>query len=704
MDIMILDPTENPSQDNMSPLPLRKHPVHQSPPCFRKEIDSDGICWLTFDTPDASANVWNADTLDELDCHIEDLHRDSSVTALVIRSAKEKVFIAGADLKALRTLPDEALNELMALGQDVFTHLESLRIPKVAAIHGACVGGGYELTLACDWRVASDSDATRIGLPETQLGLVPAWGGCTRLSRLIGLHRALDLIVPGKTLKPIHAKKMGLVHEVVPVEHLDAMARRFALKRTKVRHHHFHFTQLWPIPQVLRFITKAKMFAKFPWMKLLPDGGKSAPEAAVDVITHGASRSFEHSLAMEQTSMRALMSSGYTRRMIDVFFMREAASKKLPAYLAKVPTQAINNVAVIGAGVMGSGIAYALACKGPRVLVSDTTPELVARGFGRIGDLLENGVRHHALTQLQARDVRDRVTYTHQTPPLHHKDLIIEAVVEDMKVKKALFADLAKRCHDHTILATNTSALSVTEMASAVPHPERVIGLHFFNPAHLMPLVEVVTTEANTPEVIATAMRFVQSLGKTPILVKDRPGFVVNRILMPYMLGAVALAESMRDPWLLDEAMTEFGMPMGPLRLLDEVGFDVALHVEKTLRKAFGDRIPSTGLLRSMMDAGMLGRKNKAGFYTYDSSKPGPEANPEVMKLLSPKSTPQFRSPADIAAHLHGLMSGEAQRCLDEGVAANASDIELAMILGAGHPPFRPLFSPQSTDRHETDS
>jgi 3-hydroxyacyl-CoA dehydrogenase/enoyl-CoA hydratase/3-hydroxybutyryl-CoA epimerase len=689
MDIFVLDPTQDPVEDTvLSPLPLRKHTVHKTP-CFQKEVDGDGICWLTFDTPNASANVWNSDTLDEFDCHIEELHRDSSIRALVIRSAKERVYIAGADLKTILAAPQEELNTLLSLGQDVFTHLESLRIPKIAAIHGACVGGGFEMTLACDWRIASDSDATRVGLPETMLGLVPAWGGCTRLSRLIGLPRATDLIVRGKLLKPGHAKHLGLVDEVTPVEHLVAAAKKRALSPTRVKRHHFHFTQIWPVPQLLRWKAKHALWRKVPWTK----HATAAPAVAIDVITRGAAKSFEHSLQLEQAAIRDLARTPATRRFIQLFFRKETASKKLPASAADATARAVTNATVIGAGVMGSGIAYAIATKGPRVLVIDSTPNALAAGVGRVRKLLHDGVKHRAFTKTQARDALDRMGFTHDKTPLKRMDLVIEAVFEDMAVKKALFADIASRCDEKTILATNTSALSVTEMAREVPHPERVIGLHFFNPAHLMPLVEIVTHEANTREVIATVVKFVQGLGKTPVLVKDRPGFVVNRILMPYLLGAVKLAEMMRDPWDLDDAMVNFGMPMGPLRLLDEVGFDVALHVEKTLRAEFGDRIPQTTLLKRMVDAGMLGRKNGRGFYSKVTPKSGLQANPDVLPMLTPREYPPFRTQEEMATHLNGLMQAEAQRCLDEGVAASAADIELAMTLGTGYPPFRNLFN-----------
>jgi len=693
MDLFVLDPTQDPVEDTiLLPLPLRTHTAHRTP-CFRKEVDNDGICWLTFNTPESAANVWNADTLDEFDCHIEDLHRDSSVRALVIRSAKDRVFIAGADLKTILTSPQEDLHQLLSLGQDVFSHLESLRIPKIAAIHGACLGGGFEMTLACDWRIASDSDATRLGLPETQLGLIPGWGGCTRLSRLIGLPRALDLIVRGKMLRPGHARHLGLVHDVVPVEHLDTVARRLALSPTRVKRHHFHSTQIWPVPQLLRWKAKAALAAKFPWMTRTT----AAPMVAVDVVTRGASRTFEHSLQLEQEAIRRLARTPVTRRFIQLFFRKESASKKLPASVAEAPTRPVMNAAVVGAGVMGSGIAYAIAARGTRVLLADTTTDAITAGAGRVHKLLHDGVKHRAFTKLQARDTLDRISLTSQSVPLKRVDVVIEAVFEDMEVKKKLLADLAARCGERTILATNTSALSVAEMARDVPHPGRVIGLHFFNPAHLMPLVEVVTHDANTPETIATAVRFVQNLGKTPVLVKDRPGFVVNRILMPYLLGAVKLAESMRDPWELDDAMTSFGMPMGPLRLLDEVGFDVALHVEKTLRAAYGDRIPETTLLQRMVHAGMLGRKNGRGFYAQLAGKPASlQANPEVLRLLKPRELPPFQTREEMAAHLNGLMQAEAVRCLEEGVAVCAADVELAMTLGTGYPPFRDLFPENS--------
>jgi 3-hydroxyacyl-CoA dehydrogenase / enoyl-CoA hydratase / 3-hydroxybutyryl-CoA epimerase len=685
MNAIILDPTENPAEDSLVPWSPRVHVPHAAHRCFRKEVDDDGICWLTFDTPGAAVNVWNADTLDELDCHIEDLHRDRAVRAVVIRSAKERIFIAGADLRAVQKLDPDRMKDLLELGQDVFRHLESLRIPKIAAIHGACLGGGFEMALACDWRIASDSECTRIGLPETQLGLIPAWGGSTRLPRLIGLPRALDLIVRGKTLKAREAKRMGLVDEVTAAEHLEALARKLVLENAWPRPRRFRLSRLWPVPDLLRIKVKAGLFAKLPWMK----STLAAPAVAVDVVTRGASLSFERSLGLEQEGVSALAGSVMTRRLIGAFLRKESASHKLPAILADASARPVLHAAVIGAGVMGSGIAYALATKGVPVVLADSTPELVALGLGRIEGLLADGIKRRALSRKEAREVRDRISPTHERVPLHGMGLVIEAIIEEVETKKRLLADLASRTDPRTLLATNTSALSVAQLAAVVPHPERVLGLHFFNPAHLMPLVEIVTHAGTSPDAAATAVRFAQGIGKTPVLVKDSPGFVVNRILMPYLMGAVSLAETAHDPWRMDDVLMEFGMPMGPLRLLDEIGFDVALHVAATMGRAFPDRLPKPGLLADLVSAGMLGRKSGRGFYLHDVSDPVP--NPAVLKHLRPA----FRDPdgAAILARLTGLMRGEAERCRDEQIAAGADDIELAMMLGTGFPPFRQLLT-----------
>lgn len=631
---------------------------------FRKEVDHDGIAWLTFDSPQSSANVWNEETLREFNHNLEVIEHDTRVKALVLRSAKERIFVAGADLKSIRSMPHARVNDLIWLGQAVFDRLARLKVVKIAAIHGACMGGGFEVALACDWRIASDHTSTKIGLPETLLGILPAWGGSTRLPRLIGLRRALDLITRGKLLNASAAKRAGLVSHVAPVERLETLARRLAReKRPRARIHFENY-----LAPVIGRIAKKKALAKT--RGLYPSITK-----AIDVVTRAVRGTIDDGLKLEREAVAELIQHRDSARLIDLFFKREEASKRPAASGTVIPVQ---DAVVIGAGVMGAGIAHTLASRGVRVLMTDIATDSLARGLERIHGLVSDATRRRLVTKVQGRDTLDRISTTHVPVPLNRHHLIIEAATENMELKKKIFADLAARVSSDTILATNTSALSVAELAKTVPHPERVIGLHFFNPVHRMPLVEIITLPETSPDVLATAVSFVQKLGKTPVVVKDSPGFLVNRILVPYLMEAVRLHESGIPVMDIDDAMLEFGMPMGPLRLLDEIGLDVASHVAKTLADAFPDRFPHTDVLDKMVAAGQLGKKNGHGFYRYEK---GREIAPGAHTDL-----PRHES---IRTNLALLISQEAMRCLKEGIARDADDIDLAMVLGTGYPPFR---------------
>lgn len=677
MNTIVLDPTQDPGQD-IALSQIREKSAIGTAAAFRFEMDAAGIGWLTFDMPGSSVNVFNEATLRELDRHLSAIESEPSLKGLVIRSAKEKVFIAGADLKTIRALPPAKLEAFIALGQSVFSHLAALPMPKIAMIHGACVGGGMELALACDHRVASDADCTRLGLPEVQLGLIPGWGGTTRLPRMIGLPKALDLILTGKLLKPEHARKVRIVDRVMPREHLEAVVRKllgvegagviksrpsppsdFQKPRSS-----FHFANLPVIRRIVCCKARRDLVAR-------TRGLYAAPLMALKVASRGLGMSIDESLRFEREALLELAKTGEAARLIDLFFRKEEASKKLPANGTALP---VHHATVVGAGVMGAGIAQWLSSRGVSVLMTDISTDAIASGLSRISSLVDEGVKRRAMSRKEGRETLDRISTTSAKVPLHHHQLVIEAATENMEVKKKIFADLAGRCAPDTILATNTSALSVAELAKTVLAPERVIGLHFFNPAHRMPLVEVITHAGNTPDVIATAVAFVQRIGKVPVVVKDCPGFVVNRVLMPYLLEAVRLHESGVHAEEIDLAMLEFGMPMGPLRLLDEIGLDVAAHVGKTLMAAFPDRLPKTGLLDRMVADGKLGKKSGRGFYDH-TTKQRPHLSGTVNN--------------EIQERLAMLLSEEARRCLDEGVAASASDIDLAMVLGTGYPPFR---------------
>lgn len=637
---------------------------------FRLTTDEQGIAWITFDMQGSAANVWNEPSLREFNLCLEAISRDSAIRGLVIRSAKEKIFIAGADLKAVRHAPVRRVETLIELGQAVFNRLAALPLPKIALIHGACMGGGLELTLACDIRIASDSDVTRLGLPETQIGLIPAWGGSTRLPRLLGLPAALNLIVSGKLLKPSAAKRAGLVDQVVPRESLEKTAQQMLAHELPEREQH-PIHAFWRMPGIrhaVAHLARRQVMAK-------TRGLYQAPLRAIEVATQAAVLPFPKALELERHAILDLALTPATEHLIDLFFRKEEASKKPFPRGVALP---VHDVAVIGAGIMGSGIAHWIASKGTHVLMQDVSIEALAGGLNRIQGLLKEGMKRRAINRREMRDTLDRLTPESTRVPLNRNTIVIEAATEDMALKKKIFADLANRTGPDTILATNTSALSIAELAATLPHPERVIGLHFFNPVHRMPLVEIVVTDQTSNDVIATAVAFVQRLGKTPVVVKDSPGFVVNRILMPYLMEAVRLHESGVPAEVIDEAMLEFGMPMGPMRLLDEIGLDVALHVAQTLTAAFPDRLVKSALLERMVSEGKLGKKSGEGFYKHDGKK--------RMKK------PVIEDPMAVENVQHRLvllLSNEAARCASEGLTRDPADIDLAMILGTGYPPFR---------------
>ncbi|GAA5481669.1 FAD-dependent oxidoreductase [Haloferula sargassicola] len=631
-----------------------------------------GIATLLFDREGSSANIFDRATLEELSTQLEQIAADNSLKGLLLRSAKPSIFIAGADLKTLSSASGDELASLIDLGHRVFNQLEKLRIPTVAAIHGACVGGGYELALACDWRVASDSSKTRIGLPETKLGILPAWGGSTRLPRLVGLPAALPLVLGGKLLKPEAARRKGLVDAVVPREHLESHSLGY-LKNGK-RSEPSHFLAHNPV-SVAVIRKKAGDDLEDKTRGLYP-----AQPAALDVMCRAVSGSKDASFSREKEAILDLARRPETASLMRLFQLTERAKKH--RYTEAEPRE-IQRTAVIGAGVMGAGIAYWLSTRGIDVVLRDISEKAVAAGMARISKNYDTSRRKHILSATEAARGLDRIHATARPVPLHRCQLVIEAASEELEIKKTIFADLSQRTAHDTLLATNTSALPIRELAGSIENPWRLLGLHFFNPVHRMQLVEVVRTDQTSDEAIATAIAFVRRIGKMPVLVKDSPGFLVNRILLPYLVEAAEIFEKGGNPKVIDDAMLDFGMPMGPLRLLDEVGLDVAAHVAHTLAAAFPDRMRVPAIAEKLVEAGHLGRKSGKGFYRY--GKNGHEPSPKALSLR----TGSEPAPRDLQSRLAGLMADEARRCLDEGIAESADDIDLAMVLGTGFAPFR---------------
>jgi len=648
---------------------------------IRSEIDDDHICLLTFDRPDSGANIFDAATLNDLNEHVDIIEHDASLRGLIITWPKKSIFIAGADLKTLlkQAHPGE-MRDFIAHGQRILNRIAVLKIPTVAAIHGACAGGGYEITLACDHRIATDDPATRIGLPETTLGLIPAWGGCTRLPRLIGPERAAEVILKGKLYSAQEALKLGLVDEVASRDQLLQAARKKLRDGKRAAR---------SVPRIEREIPTPR------------ETGNPAPVRALEVIKRGLAGSIDQALALELDAIVDLGKSESTQNLIRNFFLNDKYRKGT----SKVSAQKVVHAAVIGAGVMGSGIAQWLSSHGVTVILRDIAREQIDRGLATIEKTYADAVKRGLMSEQKAKEGRARIVAS--TAPMELRDVqfVIEAASEKIEIKKEIFCELAMQAGPKTIIATNTSALPIGELADSTVSPEHVIGLHFFNPVSRMKLVEVVIGKQTSDETRERTLAFARQVGKLPVIVRDSPGFLVNRVLFPYLLDAAELFESGLDADKIDNALVQWGMPMGPLRLIDEIGVDITIDIGNTLEKAYGRRDHVPGVLLWLRDGQMLGRKSGAGFYKYEGKtqstseslarwRRGLHGDPEGAEgpVIPPDRhrDPRLRlNETELAHRLVFLMVNEAARCLEEKVVASPEDADYGMILGTGFAPFR---------------
>jgi len=663
---------------------MKGMPVVATDPIIRRETSEDHICMLTFDRPNSGANIFDAATLNELSEHLDAVEKDASLRGLIIASAKKSIFVAGADLKTLlQGAKTGGMREFIERGQQVFNQLADLGIPTVAAIHGASAGGGYEVALACDYRVASDDPATRIGLPETSLGLLPAWGGCTRLPRLIGAEKAAEVILKGKLYSAQEALKLVIVDEVASRDQLlDRARQKLRAGKRKI---------------------EGRAAATPGSQELAPPkpGGNPALERAYEIINKTLSISPDESLRMELEKIVELGKTESTQNLIRNFFLAEKFKKGT----SRTPTEKIVHAAVIGAGVMGSGIAQWLSSRGVTVILRDVAREQIDRGLANIEKIYGDAVKRGFMSEEKAKQGRARICGS--TAPMELRDVqfVIEATSEKMEIKEEVFRELAMEAGPKTIVATNTSALPVSELADVTVSPEHVIGLHFFNPVSRMKLVEVVVAKQTSDETRDRSLAFVRQIGKVPVIVRDSPGFLVNRVLFPYLLDAAELYESGSDAVRIDRALLKWGMPMGPLRLIDEIGVDITIDIGNTLEKAYGQRDHVSTVLLWLHDQQMMGRKTGAGFYKYEGRTQTPNdslvqwrrglhGGPEGAEGPNIPSDrhrdPRLRLNEEELTHrLIFLMVNEAARCLEEGVVDSPEDADYGMILGTGFAPFR---------------
>ncbi len=658
-------------------------------------VADDGIGRITFSEPGKKVNVLTEAVmirLSNLVTEAQDLAREGRLRALVFRSGKSG-FIAGANVAAIEAIDDPAEGaEASRMGQRVFGAIEDLTVPTVAAIHGVCLGGGTELALACSHRVASDSPNTAIGLPEVLLGILPAWGGTTRLPRLVGLQAALDMMLTGRQISASTARRIGLVDTVLPADIFDdkvtafveaeadgpsraTRARRPLLKRL--------MDETLPGRRLALATARKRVLSR-------TGGHYPAPRKVLEVLAKSLGRPLGRALEIEAEAAGELIVSPVSKNLIRVFNLREDARKGLGVRDKGVKAGRIRYLGVLGAGVMGGGIAQLAAHRGIGVRMKDINHQAIAGGLQHAQSQFDKLVKRRKLRRREAEQRMTLISGGLDYAGFGRLDLVVEAVVERMDIKRIVLREAEEAVGKGCILATNTSSLSVDEMSTALSRPENLIGMHFFNPVHRMPLVEVVRGRATSDEAVAAVYAFALALGKVPVVTGDGPGFLVNRILGPYMNEASFLLADGASVEAVDGAAKDFGMPMGPLRLVDEVGIDVGRHAGQSLFEALGERLAPAPPLVALAESGRLGKKGGRGFYRYDGSEEK-SVDREIYAVLG-STVPPDRIPMEtleIQSRLVLAMMNEAARVLEDGVVRRASDVDLAMIMGTGFPPFR---------------
>lgn len=653
---------------------------------FRLEARASGVAILWFDDPARKVNLLDSNALAALRRALDALKKRSDASfprALVLTSAKEGNFIAGADVNEFDTIASSADAEAkIKEAHTLFQEWSELPFPTVAAINGVCLGGGTELALAMRYRIAADKGVT-IGLPEVQLGILPGFGGTTRLPRLVGLVPALGMLLTGRALDPRRARKMGLIDDVLPAARFSerAVAWTEALLSSANPPRRAAPTG---VNRVMQSVAPFRSYALGQARKTVlheTKGHYPAPLEILRVVGASWGKPVPEALKIERKAVSKLLFTPQSENLRRIFQMNERAKRVPPADQAR----RVETAAVLGAGTMGGEIAYLMSMRDVRVRLRDIKPEPILKSLAHARSLFKREVSRYRMTRSGMEMAMGRIEPTLELQGFRRVDLVLEAVVEDLNIKQSLFRELESLTSPACVFATNTSSLSVGAMARGLQHPERVVGMHFFNPATRMPLVEVIRAENTDQAALDTVVALTRRLKKTPVIVADTPGFLVNRILMPYLAEAVGFVERGQSIPAIDKAARDFGMPMGPLELLDEIGMDIARKVAHVLLDAFGDRIPSLALIDRMVSEGALGKKANLGFYRYERGRRA-GVNPALASLATSR---EAVPPAEIADRMVDAMVNEAALALDDRVVEHPADVDLSMILGTGFPPFR---------------
>ena len=646
----------------------------------------DGIAIVTVDSPGLPQNVMNTAIQAEYEGLLADIGSDTSLTGMIMISGKKDCFLAGADISMLQSIETEeqafvSSRLLHALCQQI----ADLPITTVAAIDGVCLGGGLELALVFDYRIATNNKATRIGVPEVQLGLLPGGGGTARLPRLIDLPDALDMMLTGRQINADRAKKLNLVDEVVAPAVLMDVAKRYVAKDKRVVKHSFK-NRVMKFAPIRRFIISKARDQVMSQTK----GKYPSPLKILEVVEKGLGSSLEDALKLESRGFAELLVTPESKQFVNIFFATTDL-KKDSGVDSDETARKVEQVGVLGAGLMGAGISYVTIDKAKTsVRMKDINTKGLAQGMAYAGKLVDKKLKKRRIKPHQHQAIMARLTGTINYSGFKNSDVVIEAVFEDLELKQKMVADVETLAGDkETIFATNTSAIPIDDIAAKAKHPERIVGMHYFSPVEKMPLLEIIAGSKTADWVTATAVELGKRQGKTVIVVNDGPGFYTTRILAPYIMEAVRLileGVSIED---VDKALEDFGMPVGPMKLMDEVGIDVGAHIAESLNTAFGDRLPLIEGVEKVLDDDRKGKKNGRGFYDYSEGEKGKNVDPSIYSVLGlGKPNENVVSADEIRQRVLYSMLNEAAYCLEEGILRSARDGDIGAIFGLGFPPF----------------
>lgn len=652
----------------------------------------DGVGVLLFDAPDAPVNTLNTRLIPVLERCVAEIASNTAISAVVLFSAKADSWIAGADLEELGSIRTAADGEALSRGgQLLLDRFATLRVPTIAAIHGAALGGGLEVALACTHRIVTDHPKSILALPEVQLGLLPGGAGTQRLPRLIGLQAALEMILTGKNIRAKKALQMGLVHELVH----PSILRDVAMRRARELGRGVKPPLRPRATDPRRFLLEGNALGRRLVFRQARAGvlqktrGRyPAPLAAIDCVERGYTEGFEAGLREESIRFGELTVSPECKQLVYLFFATTALKKDSgqPDGVVATPRE-VRKLGVLGAGFMGAGIASVAVQAGTLVRLKDASLERVAAGWRAVRDVVRERYTRRQITRLQLDDMLSQVGVTTDYSGFASAELVIEAVFEDLAVKQQVLRDV-ESVAPHAIFASNTSTIPIREIAAASAQPGKVVGMHFFSPVHKMPLLEVIVTPQTSAGTIATVVQYGRKLGKTVIVVRDGPGFYVNRILAPYLNEAGMLLDEGASIDAIDGALTAFGFPVGPITLLDEVGLDIAGKSGPIMAAAFGARMQPSAAMARVIASGRLGRKAKRGFYRYDEQGKRLGVDEAVYTLTTAGAARSRTVPAELQRRTVLRMLVEAVRCLEDGIIRSPRDGDVGAVFGIGFPPF----------------